>query len=290
MHPAHAAARHWDGSPRHLPPRRSLHIAANSPARLLRMGQTARCRHCGNRIDWYPRSDNRPIALHPAEVATTDVSATCRWHLSGGIAYPHDDGSEWCRIPHAVLCPRQTSHPQAGSPRLVSLRRDLSLRSRRLIDTQAFTPTPHIPDTAAPGGQEQPARPVIRILLINYLGKGPIQTIRCVAQTRRRSRCTRPIRATAQGRWVLLPTQPRHGQLTLPDTSMAVYDLSHLPYAEQLRWRAQRCTTHATATTVADLALPDWRPFDPLLHAEYIRTELPAPEPARHEPHQTRRR
>ncbi|WP_079079105.1 DUF6083 domain-containing protein [Streptomyces sp. DSM 15324] len=28
--------------------------------------------------------------------------------VSGGIAHPHGDGSAWCRIPHAVLCPRRT--------------------------------------------------------------------------------------------------------------------------------------------------------------------------------------
>ncbi|MBY8846674.1 DUF6083 domain-containing protein [Streptomyces sp. SP2-10] len=277
MHPAHTAARHWDGSPRLLPPRRSLHIAANSPARLLRLGQTARCRHCSSRIDWYPRVDDRPIALHPAEIATADVSASCRWHLSGGIAYPHDDGSGWCRIPHAVLCPQQSLHPQVGSPRLVSLRRELSLRSRRLIDAGAFTPAPHTPVTAAPGDESKPGRPIIRIFLVTYLGEGPIETIRCVVQTRRRSRCMRAIRATTRGRWVLLPTQLGRSQPTLPHTNMAVYDLSHLPYAEQLRWRAQRCTAHATTTAAADLALTGWQPFDPLLHADHVHTELPTP-------------
>ncbi|MEV6057729.1 DUF6083 domain-containing protein [Streptomyces sp. NPDC052107] len=280
--------RHWDGSPRHLPPRRTLQIAANSPSRLLRAGQTSRCRHCGNRIDWYPRSDDRPIALHPAEVAAIDVSPTCRWHLSGGIAHPHHDGSGWCRIPHAVLCPQQSPRSRTGSPRLASLCRELGLRSRRLIDTGAFTPTSHPP---APGDAAgQPVRPVVRILLVNYLGESAVETIRCVAQTRQRSRCTHPVLAAIRGRWVLLSTQPCRGQLTLPDTCMAIYDLSHLSYADQLRWRAQRCTTHATATAAADLTLAGWQPFDPLLHAEHIRTELPTPEPAEPEPYQSRRR
>ncbi|QLJ02869.1 hypothetical protein HZZ00_18865 [Streptomyces sp. NEAU-sy36] len=275
--------RHWDGSPRHLPPRRSLQIATHSPSRLLRAGQTGRCRHCGNRIDWYPRSDGRPIALHPAEVTTTSISAAHRWHLSSGIAYPHDDGSRWCRIPHAALCPQQPTSPHTGRTRLATLRRELSLRSRRLIDTGVFTPATHPPTTAGPGGDnEQPTRPVVRILLVNYLGESPIGTLRCVAQTIQRDRCTHSLPAQTPGRWVLLPTQPASGQLTLPDTSMAVYDLSHLPYAEQLRWRTQRCTTHAASATAADVALASWEPFDPLLHADYIRTELPTPE--RHHP------
>ncbi|MCZ0991779.1 DUF6083 domain-containing protein [Streptomyces diastatochromogenes] len=279
-HPPHTGS-HWDGSPRHTPPRRSLQIAANSPSRLLRTGQTGRCRHCGNRIDWYPRPDDRPIALHPTEVATADVSQACRWHLSGGIAHPHDDGSGWCRIPHATLCPQQTPHSRTSNPRLTPLHRQLALRSRRLIDTGAFTPQPRTPATAAPEGDDRhPARPVVRILLVNYLGEGPIEDIRCVAQTRQRHRCTHPILdpARSAGRWMLLPTQPRRGQLTLPDTHMAVYDLSRLPYAEQLRWRAQRCTVHAATPAAADLALAGWQPFDPLLHTAHIHTQLPAPK------------
>ncbi|MEU7584397.1 hypothetical protein AB0B50_43230 [Streptomyces sp. NPDC041068] len=62
---------------------------------------------------------------------------------------------------------------------------------------------------------------------------------------------------------------------------MAVYDLSHLPYAEQLRWRAQRCPAHAAAHSAADLTLTAWQPFDPLLHHPHIHTHLPDPAPAR---------
>ncbi len=106
--------RHWDGSPRATHRPRPLRVTTTSPSRLLRAGQTGRCRHCGHRIDLYQRPDQRPIALHPAELATTDVPESCRWHLSGGIAYPHGDNSTWCRIPHAVLCPHRTPTCQAG--------------------------------------------------------------------------------------------------------------------------------------------------------------------------------
>ncbi|MES9524131.1 DUF6083 domain-containing protein [Streptomyces capoamus] len=256
--------RHWDGSPRSLPHRRSLQIAEHSASRLLRAGQTGRCRRCGNRIDWYPRSDGRPIALHPAEVATSDASAGCHWHLSSGVAYPHDDGSGWCRIPHTVLCPQQPTHARTTSARLASLRRELSLSSRRMINAGAFTPAPSAPAPVAPDGNDkQPTRPVVRILLVNYLAEGPLETIRCVAQTRQRGRCAHSLFATVRGRWVLLPTQPAHDQLAIPDSSMAVYDFSHLPSAQQLRWRAQRCTIHANATAAADLALAGWQLFDP---------------------------
>ncbi|NEA89447.1 hypothetical protein G3I38_21110 [Streptomyces sp. SID7958] len=282
MRPNSTSGRHWDGSPRPRQPRRSLQVAAHSPSRLLRAGQSGRCRSCGNRIDWYQRTDHRPIALHPAEVATADVPEACRWHLSGGIAHPHDDGSGWCRLPHAALCPRPTTHPRATDPRLASLRRQLAVRSRRLIDTGTFTPTPSAPATALPEPDgDRPVRPVVRILLTHYLGESPVEDIRCIAQTRRRHRCAQPILDPAHpaGRWTLLPIQPHRGQLALPGGSMAVYDLNHLPYAEQLRWRAQRCTTHTAAPAAADLALADWQPLDPLLHAAHLHTRLPNPAP-----------
>lgn len=63
---------------------------------------------------------------------------------------------------------------------------------------------------------------------------------------------------------------------------MAVYDLGHLSYNEQLRWRTQRCPAHATAPGAADLALAAWEPFDPLLHAAHIHTRLPHPPPRPH--------
>ncbi|MGW1878762.1 DUF6083 domain-containing protein [Streptomyces sp. NPDC001975] len=272
--------RHWDGSPRRISRRRRLQIAPTSPSRLLRAGQSCRCRHCGNRIDWYPRHDDRPIALHPAEVAVVGTPASCRWHIGGGIAYPHDDGSAWCRIPHAALCPRQPPCSHTGNTRLTLLRRELAVHSRRLIDTGAFTPQPHTHTSAAaaPGDARRSPRPVVRILLVSYLGQRPLEDIRCVAQTRQRRRCAQPILAPGHlaGRWRLLSSGPSHGQLTLPDTTMAVYDLSHLPYTHQLRWRAQHCPTHATVTA-PDLVLADWQVFDPLLHAAHIHTHLPDP-------------
>ena len=65
------------------------------------------------------------------------------------------------------------------------------------------------------------------------------------------------------------------GQLALPAEVMAVYDLSSLPYGEQLRWRTQRCPPHAATPTAADLALTDWEPFDPLVHLAYVHRRLP---------------
>ncbi|WP_202918593.1 DUF6083 domain-containing protein [Streptomyces cavernae] len=110
--------RHWDGSLRTAHPSRPLRVSATSASRLLRAGHSGCCRQCGNRIDVYQRADQRPIALHPTELAADQVPDTYRWHLSGGIALPHGDGSAWCRIPHILLCPRRTPATTQTSPRL----------------------------------------------------------------------------------------------------------------------------------------------------------------------------
>lgn len=276
-------ARHWDGSPvvpHH--PRRSLQVSRDGASRLLRCGQSGRCRDCGNRIEWYHRSTERPIRLHPRE-----LPAACRWHVSSGVAYSAGDGSSWCRVPHAVVCPARDTPPTP--PQLAGLRRSLAVRSRRLIDAGAFSPSPVLPD--GPGSQAavcRPARPIVQLLYLRYLASGPVDEIRCVAQTRRRHRCASRLltSSTLAGVWRLVPATATSGQLALPASVMALYDLSGLPYGEQLRWRAQRCPQHAATPTAADLAVADWEPFDPLRHHEHIHTRLPAhvrrPGPAGH--------
>ncbi|WP_329240782.1 DUF6083 domain-containing protein [Streptomyces sp. NBC_01478] len=274
------AGRHWDGSSRTARRPRPLRVAGTSPSRLLRAGQSHLCRQCGNRIDLYQRTDQRPIALHPGELTAADIPESCRWHLSGGIAHPHGDGSDWCRIPHALLCPRRTPTCHTA-PGLEAIRRQLAVRTRRMIDTGVFTPAPATstqPATVTDADTGEPDRPVVQILLCRYLAERPLNDLRCVAQTRHRHRCTHTIPAPTgpTGTWRLLPATAQHGQLALPDGLMAVYDLGKLPYSEQLRWRAQRCPAHV-ASGAAELALAGWQPFDPLLHAAHIHTRLPQP-------------
>ncbi len=140
--------RRWDGSPLRPPHRpRALRVATDSPSRLLRSAQPGSCRDCGNRIDWYTRTNHEPISLHPHEVAAVAVPDRCRWHVSSGIAHPAHDGTHWCRIPHPLLCPAQPTSA-ALSPQLTELRRRLTLRTRRLLDTGAFTPQPTKPPPA----------------------------------------------------------------------------------------------------------------------------------------------
>lgn len=271
------ASRHWDRSPvlAHRA-RRSLQITPDGASRLLRCGQSDRCRDCGNRIEWYHRSDLRPVRLHPQELLAIRVPAACRWHVSSGIAHPAGDGSSWCRLPHAVLCPARDTAP--APPELVGLRRSLAVRTRRMIDAGVFAPPAVSPDSSAPRPPVcRPARPIVQLLYVRYLASRPVEEIQCVAQTRRRHRCTSPLLASDApgGIWRLVPAAAAGGQLALPAEVMALYDLTGVPYAEQLRWRAQRCPQHAATPTAADLAVAGWEPFDPLYHHEHIHTRLP---------------
>ena len=270
--------RRWDGSPTTPRRLRSLRVAADSPSRLLRASQPGRCQDCGNRIDWYTRTHGRPVGLHPQELAAATVPVSCRWHVDSGIAHPAGDGSRWCRIPHPVLCPaHEPTDPL--TPHLAELRRRLALRTRRLLDTGALTPPSPSNRPAAEAPVCRPARPVLQILYGRYLAARPIDDIRCVAQTRRRHRCPHPVLAPDMpaGIWTLMPATAARGQLALPAADMADYDLTHLPYAEQLRCRTQRCPAHAAAPQAADLALADWEVFDPLLHHQHIHARLPVP-------------
>jgi hypothetical protein len=214
--------------------------------------------------------------LHPRELPVTAVPATCRWHVSSGIAYPSDDGTEWCRLPHAVLCPARPA-PKADTE-LAGLRRMLAVNTRRLIDAGVFTPPSASADRLAPAAPEcRPARPIVQILYVRYLATSPVDAIQCIAQTRRRHRCTSPVLAPEArgGQWTLVPVASEVGQLALPAETMAVYSLGALPYGEQLRWRSQRCPQHAATPTAADLAVADWERFDPLVHSEHIHARLP---------------
>ncbi|MFI0910508.1 hypothetical protein [Streptomyces abikoensis] len=101
-----------------------------------------------------------------------------------------------------------------------------------------------------------------------------------MAQTRARRRCSQPLLTADDppGSWVLISLYSRdHGdQLSLTDDlSMAVYDLSHLPYFEQFRWRAQRCATHADTPAAADIVVTAWEPFNARIHHCHIQQQLP---------------
>ncbi|MFB6676678.1 DUF6083 domain-containing protein [Streptomyces sp. NPDC056390] len=150
--------RRWDGSRavNHRP--RALHVAPDRPTRLLRAAQGGTCRLCGNRLEWYQRSDGRPIGLHPTELTTRTVPARCRWHLSRGVAQPAGDGSAWCRIPHHLICPGLDT--TTLTPPLNELRRQLALRTRRLIDAGTHTPPSAQPPPQPAAAVCRPSRPI----------------------------------------------------------------------------------------------------------------------------------
>lgn len=274
----HPSARRWDGSRGSAPARRSLRVDPEGVSRLLRCGQTASCRECGNAVEWYVRSNERRVRLHPHEMPASRVPESCRWHVSSGVAHPSGDGSSWCRLPHAVLCPARPAPPDA--PQLSGLRRSLALRTRRLLDAGVFASSAAPPPNGPRPGEEvcRPARPVVQLLYLRYLASCPVEEIQCVTQTRRRVRCSAKVLGPGdlRGVWSLVPVSVQRGQLALPSDVMAVYSLSALPYQEQLRWRSQRCVQHDATPTAGDLAVADWEPFDPLRHHEHIHTRLPA--------------
>ncbi|MFC9337436.1 DUF6083 domain-containing protein [Streptomyces sp. NPDC057020] len=271
-------SRHWDGSLHAHGRRRALRVAADSPTRLLRTAQHGRCRHCGNRVEWHITVTQRAVPLHPTELPAVIVPAPDRWHVASGVAHHADDGTAWCRITHPTLCPAHTT-PHALPPALDTLRRRLALCTRRLLDEGVFTPGEQLLPESDESDACRPARPVVQLLYGRYLAARPVEDIRCVAQTVRRPRCPHPVLApgATPGRWTLAPATlhraPR--QLTLPAVDIAVYDLGHLPYSEQQRWRTQRCPAHAGTPSAPDLALAEWEPFDPLLHHAFLATRLP---------------
>ncbi|MEV8346457.1 DUF6083 domain-containing protein [Streptomyces niveus] len=278
MHSTSASTRRrWDRTRHPAYRHRGLKVAPTSTSLLLRTGQSGRCTMCGNLIEWYDRTGHRPVALHPNELPTSVIPPACRWHVSSGTAYPAGDGTAWCRIPHTLLCPGHDG-PDPLTPHLAELRRRLALQTRRLIDAGVFTSTTAEPTPAESRAAGcRPARPVVQLLYGRYLAIRPVEDIQCVAQTRARHRCTHPVLTPGApaGVWTLMPATAMRGQLALPGTGMAVYDLTHLPYAEQLRWRTQRCPAHAATPVAADLARAEWELFDPLLHHQHIHPRLP---------------
>ncbi|EFL24960.1 conserved hypothetical protein [Streptomyces himastatinicus ATCC 53653] len=272
----HPSGRRWDGSHVSTSRRRSLRVDPDSGSRLLRCAVNGSCRECGNLVEWYVRSNERLVRLHPQELPVSQVPKACRWHISSGVAHPAGDGSGWCRLPHALLCPARAAPPSV--PQLSGLRRSMAIRTRRLLDAGALAPLAAPPDSPPAGATAcRPARPIVQLLYVRYLAFRPVDEIQCVAQTRRRRRCPATLLSPGApgGTWSLAPVNATSGQLTLPSDVMAVYSLSALPYQEQLRWRAQRCLQHAAALTAGDMAVADWEPFDPFRHHAHIHTRLP---------------
>jgi len=282
-HPARSRNSPWDDNQPGHHPQRALRLHPDTRSRLLRAAQSKPCAQCGNRVEWYYRPDGRPVPLHPHELPVLDVPEHLRWHLDGGVAHPLPDGTAWCRIPHHVVCPA-TEPPSAQLGRLVALRRRHAVHTRRLLDTGRFTPRATPAPMRAPAPEPERRRDIVQLFYSLYLAPGPAAQTPCVAFTVRRQRCPYPLTHQAWdiGAWTTLPVPAsRRGQLTehLTDTPMAVYDLSHLPYTSQLRWRAQHCPAHADSGA-PDIAVTAWEPFDAFAHHQHITPTVPHDHPA----------
>ncbi|MEU1800757.1 DUF6083 domain-containing protein [Streptomyces sp. NPDC019937] len=240
MHSSPPFRRYGDGSPIISRRSRPLCVAPDSPSRLLRCAQRSRCRECGNPVEWYHRVDDRSVRLHPHELPVADVPVGYHWHVSSGLAHHAGDGSPWCRLAHGVVCPAHAADA-ANAPELTRLRRVLAVNTRRLTEAGVFTPNAPTRATQQPDDACRPARPVVQLLYVRYLAARPVDEIQCVAQTLRRDRCTHTVLTSDRlaGLWKLVPATSARGQLAVSADVMALYDLSFLPYAEQLRWRRQ---------------------------------------------------
>ncbi|MFC1421268.1 DUF6083 domain-containing protein [Streptacidiphilus cavernicola] len=280
----------WDGSrPGGRPFRRALRLHPDAPTRLLRAAQLKPCTDCGNTLEWYYRDNGRPLPLHPRELPLAAVPEEHRWHVFEGVAHHGPDGTAWCRVPHRALCPAIEGPAPAQGP-LVGLRRQLAVNTRRLQDSGRFTPpgAPASPPGSGPAlSRPEARRDVVYLFHSLYLAPGAAEATPCVALTVRRTRCSNALahRARDVGWWTVVPVPPgcrpgRQRELTdhLTGTSMAVYDLTALPYPSQLRWRAQHCTFHADSRA-ADIAVTAWEPFDPFAHHRHVTPVVPVREP-----------
>ncbi|RLU79310.1 hypothetical protein CTZ27_37355 [Streptomyces griseocarneus] len=225
---ANNSGRTWDGGPKDYQPQRSLRIALDSSTRLLCIAQTHRCISCGNPVEWYCRSGDRGVPLHPYDLPTAAVPTDQRWHVSSVLAYPSGDGTDWCRVRHRAVCPATAQGKLVDL--LAALHRGLAISSRRLTETGTFVP----PADASPSDLHSSAavvRPIVRFLHTCYLAPRPLEQTTCVAQARSHQRYPHAVLdpGTLPGQWALMPVRPRSDdQLPLDaiaGESMAVYDL-----------------------------------------------------------------
>jgi hypothetical protein len=259
---------------------RRLWVHPENSSRLLRAGQTRRCRYCGNYVDWHYKADGSPVPLVPQEFPARQIPDGKRWHLSRGTVYPGDGGSRFCRIAHTAVCP--AADESDTHPRLLPVRRHLAVHSRKLVETGTWARPAEAPTVSATRIADHttsgPDREVALILGVHYLAPGRIATLRCVALTPDKRRCPGTLLAATTpadaGRWRTVPV-PYSGGLgaQFAGEPMDAYDLSALTYAQQLRWRWQHCMAH-DRSVAPDIELTEWIAFNATDHAEYIRKEL----------------
>ncbi|MFE2718957.1 DUF6083 domain-containing protein [Streptomyces mirabilis] len=277
---------HWDGTPkddeRGFAASRTMWLHRSNRSTLLRRDALADCRYCGLRMEWFDAHDHKRIPMVPKRIPSAMVPPPMRWHVSRGVVFPSDAGEPTCLVPHPAFCPAVPHDDDA--PGLADARARFRKRSEDLIASGAF-----IPDLRPARSEDDVAeqhiedvedvRHVIAFGSLLWLGPGRVEALRCVARADATGERCKNLVSQGEGRWeeLAIPYAPgRAGQDVLwAGTTMWVYGL-HLLFPDEFnRWMKQRCTFHGSGYA-ADAAPPQWIPFSPLRHEEYIMRQRPA--------------
>ncbi|MEU9535837.1 DUF6083 domain-containing protein [Streptomyces sp. NPDC048213] len=278
----------WDGSPvvdKKWSARWTMRIHKDSSSQILRRDATKRCIYCHHPIEWYERFDTQtwlPLLLQT--FPSHRLPVRYQWSVFNGLAYLGDGGSGESRIAHPAVCPA-VAHDD--DPVLRGLRRSYALRTRRWVETAAFTPAPKKvvaeEDVAEQIVQaDSEVRHIITYTYVTLLGPAAIDRIQCVALARSTGeRCLNRVLddALSEGQWTQVDIPmggARRRQGTLWEgQKMWVYDLNALFPDQYKRWRSQRCASHAASDTPGAGLPPQWVPFNVTRHPEFIAYERP---------------
>jgi hypothetical protein len=263
-------ARRRDGSKTvHYRRPRGPSIAATKRCRLLCSGQPGHCACCGYLVDCCGRLEPPSADLNPGEPASPETPALYRWHVSDNVAHAQADSTPRCRIPRSCLRPGREEH-LALTPCRQQWRRRLVVRTRRLIDSGAFSPegTATAVPRAVATAHGHPAQAVLHILPIRcHLLLRP-QTVQAADH--------RPHLTGTQ------PLLPRHAAHRHPARLLAIYGRAVVHCIKQLRRRDQLCTHQVEASTAADFARTGWDRAYSLPKHHHIASSLPVSVQQRH--------
>ncbi|MEU5666496.1 DUF6083 domain-containing protein [Streptomyces longwoodensis] len=276
----------WDGSAKDdselvFGQLRTMRVHRSNPSTLLRQDAIARCRYCGEPMEYFDRHDHGRIPMFPKQLPSARFPVQMRWHVLRGIAMPGDGGEDRCYIPHPAICAavEHTDSSTGLTHARASMRRRFEARLK-----DGFIPALRPSDEQEVAEQHiepvEGLRHVIAYSSLLYLAPGKIEDLQCVAVAYGTGERCRNGVSQEEGRWdeVEIPyVAGRAGQDVLwAGSTMWVYTL-HTLYPEEIRrWMRQRCPHHAPGTSSApDAVPPQWTHFDPWRHSEYILRDRP---------------
>ncbi|WP_318275331.1 DUF6083 domain-containing protein [Streptomyces pharetrae] len=256
-----------------------MRVHQSSPSTLLRRDALTRCRYCCELMEYFDRHDHGRIPMVPKAFRSARFPVQMRWHILRGIALPGDGGESHCYVPHPAFC-AAVDHPES-SGELAQARAVFRRRFEERV-AQGFIPDlrPADEDEVAEQHVEpvEGVRHVIAYASVLWLAPGKIDDIQCVARAwTTGERCGNAV-SHGEGTWteIEIPYTPgRAGQEVLwSGSTMWVYALHTLYPEEFRRWMRQRCSQH-TGAMVDEVLPPQWIPFRPLAHDEFILRERP---------------